>query len=113
MAVAASATAHLALPVSGTCVRTAPSRVAYGAVCLWILVAPFEGSGHSIIDGKRFDWKEYDNLAVPGGSWFEHVNGNHKGAAILFIASDEPALKCFSLFKKWGRDSAGDIVKLA
>ena len=78
-----------------------------------LLVAPFEGSGRSIIDGKRFDWKEHDTLAVPGGSWLEHVNGSHKRAAFLFIASDEPALKCFSLFKKWGRDSAGDIVKLA
>ena len=42
-----------------------------------LLVAPFEGKGHSIIDGKRFDWKKFDNLAVPGGNWFEHVNGGH------------------------------------
>ena len=30
-----------------------------------LLVAPFEGKGHSIIDGKRFDWEKFDNLAVP------------------------------------------------
>src|SRR5262249_51527471 len=46
-------------------------------------------------------------------SWFGHVNGDDKRPAILFVASDEPALKCFHLFKKWGRDAAGDIVKLA
>jgi gentisate 1,2-dioxygenase len=78
-----------------------------------LLVAPFEGKGHSIIDGKRFEWDAFDNLAVPGGSWFEHANGDPKHPAILFIASDEPALKCFHLFKKWGRDAAGDTVKLA
>src|SRR6266403_1706198 len=75
-----------------------------------LLVAPFEGKGHLIIDGKRFDWEKFDNLAVPGGSWFEHVNGDEKRPAILFVASDEPALKCFHLFKKWGRDAAGDIA---
>jgi gentisate 1,2-dioxygenase len=78
-----------------------------------LLVAPFEGQGHSIIDGKRFDWNQFDNLAIPGGSWFEHVNGSAKERAVLFVASDEPALKCFHLFKKWGRDKAGDVVKLA
>ena len=41
-----------------------------------LLVAPFEGSGHSIVDGKRFDWKQFDTLAVPGGAWCEHVNGS-------------------------------------
>jgi gentisate 1,2-dioxygenase len=78
-----------------------------------LLVAPFEGKGHSIIDGKRLDWEAFDNLAVPGGSWFEHVNGDDARPAVLFVASDEPALKCFHLFKKWGRDSAGNVVKIA
>jgi gentisate 1,2-dioxygenase len=78
-----------------------------------LLVAPFEGRGHSIIDGKRYDWQRFDNLAVPGGSWLEHVNGDDRRPAILFVASDEPALKCFDLFKKWGRDSSGDVIKIA
>jgi gentisate 1,2-dioxygenase len=78
-----------------------------------LLVTPFEGSGHSVVDGKRIDWNQFDTLAVPGGSWFEHVNGTDGQRAILFVASDEPALKCFRLFKKWGRDAAGDAVTLA
>ena len=40
-----------------------------------LLVAPFEGKGHSLVDGKRFDWNRFDTLAVPGGAWCEHVNG--------------------------------------
>jgi len=77
-----------------------------------LLVAPFQGSGHSVVDGKRFDWTEFDTLAVPGGSWCEHVNGSETEPAILFVASDEPAQKAFSLFRKWGRDASGDVVRM-
>ncbi len=62
--------------------------------------APFQGRGHSMVDGKRFDWTEFDTLAVPGGSWCEHVNGSETEPAILFVASDEPALKAFGLFRQ-------------
>ncbi|MGF6229130.1 gentisate 1,2-dioxygenase [Inquilinus ginsengisoli] len=77
-----------------------------------LLVAPFQGSGHSIVDGKRFDWAEFDTLAVPGGSWCEHVNGSETELAILFVASDEPAQKAFGLFRRWGRDASGDVVRM-
>src|SRR5262249_61596939 len=53
-----------------------------------LLVAPFEGRGHSIIDGKRFDWHAFDSLTGAGGAWVEHVNGDHRQPAILFVPSD-------------------------
>jgi gentisate 1,2-dioxygenase len=37
--------------------------------------------------------QQFDNLAVPGGSWFEHVNTDDKRRAVLFVASDEPAVR--------------------
>ena len=77
-----------------------------------LLVAPFEGFGYSIVDGKRFDWTAFDTLAVPGGAWCEHVNASDKEPAVLFVASDEPALQAFALFKKWGREGNGDVVRL-
>jgi gentisate 1,2-dioxygenase len=77
-----------------------------------LLVAPFQGSGHSIIDGKRLDWGRFDTLAVPGGSWCEHVNGAGSEPAILFVASDEPALRALGFHKKWGREDSGNIVRL-
>lgn len=77
-----------------------------------LLVAPFRGKGYSIVDGQRFDWKEFDTLAVPGGAWCEHVNGSDKDPVFLFVASDEPTLKALALYKKWGRDKAGDMVRL-
>ena len=77
------------------------------------LVAPFEGGpGHSLIEGRRHDWSRFDTLAVPGGLWLEHVNET-ADPIVLFVASDEPALKRLGLFKSWGRDAAGDTVRLA
>ena len=76
-----------------------------------LLVAPFEGKGHSIVDGKRFDWKQFDTLAVPGGSWCEHVNDSDKEPVFLFVASDEPTLKKLDLYKKWGRDADDAVVQ--
>jgi gentisate 1,2-dioxygenase len=77
-----------------------------------LLISPFEGSGHSIINGQRLDWGRFDTLAVPGGSWAEHVNGNETEPAILFVASDEPALKAFGLLQKSGQTPSGETVKL-
>jgi gentisate 1,2-dioxygenase len=74
-----------------------------------LLVSPFEGKGYSIVNGQRFDWKEYDTLAIPGGAWFEHHNASEKEPLFLFVASDEPTLKKLDLFKKWGKSSSGEV----
>jgi gentisate 1,2-dioxygenase len=75
-----------------------------------LLVAPFQGSGYSIIDGVRHDWNEFDTMAVPGGSWCEHHNASGTDPVYLFVASDEPTLKKLALYKRWGRTLAGDVV---
>ncbi len=77
-----------------------------------LLIAPLEGSGHSIVDGTRFDWRPFDTLAVPGGSWCQHGNDSETAPAILFVASDRPALEAFGLYKRWGRDESGDEARL-
>jgi gentisate 1,2-dioxygenase len=77
-----------------------------------LLVSPFEGKGHSIVDGKRYDWKEFDTLAIPGGSWFEHQNNSDKDPLFLFVASDEPTLKKLDLYKKWGRSASGEVSRI-
>lgn len=78
-----------------------------------LLVAPFKGKGHSIVDGARFDWEQFDTLAVPGGSWCEHVNASDTEPCYLFVASDEPAQKAFALFRRWGRTKSGEVISLA
>jgi gentisate 1,2-dioxygenase len=79
-----------------------------------LLVTPFEGGGlgHSIVGGKRFDWRNHDTLAVPAGEWCEHVNESKGDPIVLFVASDEPALRAFGLHKKWGRTAGGDVERL-
>jgi len=78
-----------------------------------LLVAPFEGEGYSVVDGKQFAWKEFDTLAIPGGSWFEHHNTSAKAPLFLFVASDEPVLKKLDLYKKWCKDVAGAVGRVA
>lgn len=76
-----------------------------------LLVTPFKGEGYSIVDGQRYDWKQYDTIAIPGQSWYEHVNTG-TSPLFFFVASDEPTLKALSLYKKWGRDTSGDVVRI-
>ena len=77
-----------------------------------LLVTPFEGGGlgHTVIGGKRFDWQSYDTLAIPANEWYEHVNES-RSPIVLFIASDEPALRAFGLHKRWGRTASGDVER--
>ena len=77
-----------------------------------LLVSPFEGEGHARVDGERFDWKKFDTLAVPAGHWFEYVNSSATAPLILFVASDEPALKTFALYRKWGRSASGEVTRI-
>jgi len=78
-----------------------------------LLVAPFQGKGHSIVADERFNWEEFDTLAVPGGTWCEHHNASDTEPVYLFVASDEPTLKKLSLYKSWGQTPGGDVVRLA
>ena len=76
-----------------------------------LLVAPFEGRGHALVEGKRFELARFDTVAIPGGHWVEYVNDD-SDPLILFVASDEPALAAFGLLTRYGRNASGDVVKL-
>jgi gentisate 1,2-dioxygenase len=77
-----------------------------------LVVAPFEGKGHSIVGDQKIEWEPFDTFVVPGGTWCEHVNGSDKDPAILFVASDEPTLKALAFYQRHGKTKAGDVVKL-
>lgn len=87
--------------------RTLPLQQTASQVCI-----PFNGSGHSIVDGVRLDWERFDSIAVPGGAWCEHVNGSDTEDAILFVASDEPTLKKLGFYRKFGRTERGEVIRL-
>ena len=50
-----------------------------------------EGSGFSIIDGRRFNWTRGDTFAVPIWSMHEHAAGT--GDAVLFSLTDDPLIQ--------------------
>ncbi len=58
----------------------------------------FEGRGHSVINGKRFDWEKGDFFVVPPWAWHEHVNEG-KEEVILFSIQDTPVMKALGLYR--------------
>jgi gentisate 1,2-dioxygenase len=59
-----------------------------------------KGRGHSIINGKRFDWKERDIFCVPSWAWHEHANDQSSDDACLFCLSDTPVMRALGLYRE-------------
>ena len=59
-----------------------------------------KGSGHSIIDGKRYDWSERDIFCLPSWAWHEHVNDSATEDAVLFCLSDLPVMRALGLYRE-------------
>ena len=59
-----------------------------------------KGSGHSIINGQRFDWKERDIFCVPSWAWHEHHNASEKEDACLFAFNDLPTIEKLGLYQE-------------
>ena len=87
--------------------KTLPQKQNASLVCI-----AFEGAGRTMIDGVTLDWKPFDAIAVPGGTWFHHENLSDKNDAILFVASDEPTLKALGFHRRQGRTPSGETVRL-
>ena len=58
-----------------------------------------EGDGHSVIDGRRFDWGAGDFFMIPPWAWHEHANGG-PGDALFFVMSDKPILDAFRHYRE-------------
>lgn len=56
-----------------------------------------EGSGYSVLDGIRFDWRKGDTFAVPIWLWHEHAAASED--AVLFSVTDEPVLAPLGLLR--------------
>ena len=57
-----------------------------------------EGSGATIIDGKRFEWQKGDIFALPPWALHEHANASASADAVLFSIQDQPVLKALGLY---------------
>jgi gentisate 1,2-dioxygenase len=57
-----------------------------------------QGTGHSVVDGRRLDWARGDTFAVP--TWAAHEHANDSGEdAVLFSFSDAPVLEALGLLR--------------
>lgn len=59
----------------------------------------FEGRGHSVISGQRFDWERGDFFVVPPWAWHEFANES-KEEVILFSVQDTPVMQALGLYKE-------------
>lgn len=57
-----------------------------------------KGEGYSVINGKRFDWRERDIFCVPSWMFHEHVNGSSTDDACLFSFHDLPVMRSLNLY---------------
>lgn len=57
----------------------------------------FKGSGYTVINGVRFDWKAGDYFVVPNWAWYEHKASED---SYLFSVNDIPIMNRFDLEKE-------------
>lgn len=57
----------------------------------------YRGSGHSVIDGTRFDWEAGDMFVVPSWSTVEHRSDP---GADLFSLGDAPVLRAIGIYRE-------------
>ncbi len=67
-----------------------------GSICYTVA----KGSGYSIIDGKRFDWRKNNIFVVPSWAIHEHANGSASEDAVLFSFHDLPAMRSLGLYQE-------------
>jgi gentisate 1,2-dioxygenase len=66
-----------------------------------------KGSGYSIINGRRFDWRERDIFVVPAWMYHEHANTSAAEDACLFAFHDLPVMRALGLYREEGLGENG------
>jgi gentisate 1,2-dioxygenase len=59
-----------------------------------------QGTGQTIIDGRRFAWGKGDILALPSWALHEHANLSERDPAVLFSIQDRPVLEALGLYRE-------------
>ncbi|HZM45022.1 MAG TPA: cupin domain-containing protein, partial [Burkholderiales bacterium] len=58
-----------------------------------------EGSGYSMVGGRRLAWEDKDIFTVPTWTFHEHVNTGNR-PAFLFSFTDAPVMKALDLYRE-------------
>lgn len=66
-----------------------------------------KGKGYTVINGKRFDWKERDIFCIPSWMWHEHVNLSDTDDACLFAFHDLPVIESLGLYQERNYEENG------
>ncbi len=77
-----------------------------------LLITPLEGDAGVSVGEQSYEAEFGDTVAVPGGHWMTLENRSATRPAVLFIASDEPALAAFGVLKRFGRTPGGSVIRL-
>ena len=67
----------------------------------------YRGTGHSVIDGQRFDWGPGDMFVVPSWSAVEH---HAEQTADLFTLSDTPVLRALGIYREQALATPQSVV---
>ena len=62
-----------------------------------------EGSGHSVIDGKTFDWKRGDTFCVPSWCKYQHFADDAE-TVYLYRFDDKPMIEALGFYRQAGVD---------
>jgi gentisate 1,2-dioxygenase len=58
-----------------------------------------EGTGYSLVSGRRLDWEDKDVFTVPTWTFCEHVNNGDR-PAYLFSFADAPVMQALRLYRE-------------
>jgi gentisate 1,2-dioxygenase len=64
------------------------------------IVHVVRGSGSTVIDGQRFEWKTRDTMALPLWCTHRHFNASGSEDVVLFTYSDAPVLQALGLYRE-------------
>lgn len=59
-----------------------------------------KGTGYSVIEGIRFDWRPKDIFCVPAWTWHEHCNIGAGEDACLFSFNDFPVMESLKFYRE-------------
>lgn len=69
-----------------------------------------EGSGWTEVDGKRYDWRPWDTIYLPGWAWHRHGNeGSKKAKFITFSVQPLVELLGLAVLEDAGDESFDDL----
>ncbi|MGB0165880.1 MAG: cupin domain-containing protein [Luteibaculum sp.] len=71
-----------------------------------------KGKGYSVINGKRYDWKERDIFCIPSWAIHEHANASETEDACLFCFHDLPTIEKLGLYQERALEENGGFQRI-